>query len=95
MRVKVVEALAAGKALVASPLAVEGLNVTPGEQCLVAETDAEFVEAIQRLLVDPDTRGALARSARQWALANLGWERAVAAFEDMYARLARQHEPAG
>lgn len=94
MRVKVLEALAAGKAVVASTLAVEGLNVRPGEQCLLAETDQEFVEAVQRLLSDADLRASLAARARTWALANLGWDRAVDAFEDLYQRLERRHEPA-
>jgi glycosyltransferase involved in cell wall biosynthesis len=75
-------------------LALEGLDVRPGEQCLLAETDQEFVEATQRALDDAELRVALASRARQWALANLGWDRAVAAFEDLYRRLGWQHEPA-
>ena len=46
MRVKVLESLAAGKAVVASPRAVEGLDVTPGQEFLLADTDEEFCEAI-------------------------------------------------
>ena len=38
MRVKVLEALAAGKAVVGTPLAVEGLEVTPGDQLEIAGT---------------------------------------------------------
>ena len=95
MRVKVLEALAAGKALVASPLAVEGLDVTDGEHCVLADGDQEYVDAMERLLLDPDRRAALAVSARRWALANLGWERSVAAFEDLYHRLTRHRGPAG
>src|SRR5438132_405628 len=38
MRVKVLEALAAGKPVVASSLAVEGLGVSDGDQLLIAET---------------------------------------------------------
>jgi glycosyltransferase involved in cell wall biosynthesis len=88
MRVKVLEALAAGKAVVASPRALEGLAVAPGAQCLVAETDQEFVDAIQRLLSDADVRAGLASRAREWALANLGWDRAIDAFDSLYERLA-------
>jgi glycosyltransferase involved in cell wall biosynthesis len=87
MRVKVLEALAAGKAVVASPLAVEGLNVTAGEQVMLAETDQEFCDVIGSLLRDPHRRGALAQRARAWACANLGWENSVAAYERLYASL--------
>jgi glycosyltransferase involved in cell wall biosynthesis len=87
MRVKVLEALAAGKAVVASPLAVEGLDVIDGEHVVLAETDQQFCEAIVRLLADPDNRASLAKGARAWACANLGWERSVAAYEELYNAL--------
>jgi len=87
MRVKVLEALAAGKALVASPLATEGLAVTDGRELLLAESDAEFAGAALALLEDPARRVALAGRARAWALAHLGWERPLAAYEALYERL--------
>lgn len=87
MRVKVLEALAGGKAIVASPLAVEGLDVADGEQVILAETDQQFCDAIGRLLQDPVGRAALARRARAWACANLGWENAVASYEALYTSL--------
>jgi len=92
MRVKVLEALAAGKAVIASPLALEGLHITPGEQVMLAETDEQFVEAIVGLLVDPDKRSSLARRARAWACANLGWERSVAAYEELYEKVIKDRE---
>jgi len=89
MRVKVLEALAAGKAVVASPRAVDGLDVTNGDQVLLADTDQEFAVAIVRLLREPERRVELARRARAWAAANLGQERATLAFEQLYASLLR------
>jgi polysaccharide biosynthesis protein PslH len=88
IRVKVLEALAAGKAVVASPLAVEGLEVVSGEHCLVADTDEEVVAAVSALLNDPALRARLAGAARTWAAANLGWSRAVDAYDALYDRLA-------
>jgi glycosyltransferase involved in cell wall biosynthesis len=87
MRVKVAEALAAGKAVVASRLAVEGMAVDGGEELLLAESDEDVAAAAVRLLRDRDLRGSLARRARRWAEANLGWEAPVAAFERLYANL--------
>jgi polysaccharide biosynthesis protein PslH len=87
MRVKILEALEAGKAIVASPRAVEGLRVTHGDQLLIAETDAEFVEAIVALMADPELRAALAASARRWALAHLGWAGPIRAYEELWASL--------
>jgi glycosyltransferase involved in cell wall biosynthesis len=87
MRIKVLEALAAGKALVASPLALDGLSVTDGREVLVAETDDEFADAIGRLLSDSHLRVHIARGARRWAQSALGWDRAVSAYERLYSAL--------
>jgi glycosyltransferase involved in cell wall biosynthesis len=87
MRVKVLDALAAGKALVASARAVEGLGVVPGEHFSLAETNEQFVRAIARLLRDRERRAALATAAHEWAAANLSWDRTARAFENLHERL--------
>lgn len=87
MRVKVMEALAGGKAVVATPLALEGLKVEDGDQVRIGRTDEELVQATLDLLRHPDRRAALGRRARTWAIAELGWERPVAAFERLYESL--------
>lgn len=87
MRVKVLEALAAGKAIVATPRAVEGLSVVHGEQLYLAETDDGFARAIVELLDSPERRLRLASRARAWACAHLGWDPSVAKYESLYSRL--------
>jgi glycosyltransferase involved in cell wall biosynthesis len=89
MRVKVLEALASGKATVATPLAVEGLDVVDGEHVLLADSDDEIVAAILSLLLDPGRRSALAARARAWALTNLGWENALREYETLYDSLLK------
>jgi glycosyltransferase involved in cell wall biosynthesis len=93
MRVKVLEALAAGKVVVASPLAVEGLNVVDGEQVMLAETDEQFCQTIVQLLESPERRDRLARNARAWACANLGWEKSIEAYETLYQSLLQPPPP--
>ncbi|HEX6702437.1 MAG TPA: glycosyltransferase [Gaiellaceae bacterium] len=90
MRVKVLEALAAGKAVVASPLAVAGLQVTDGEHLVLADTDEEFADQIARLLDDPALRRRLGAAARAWAHANLGWDAVVDEHERLYEQLVGQ-----
>jgi glycosyltransferase involved in cell wall biosynthesis len=68
MRVKVLHALAAGKAVVATPRAVAGLGLRPGEDVAVADTPAAFAGAITALLRDPAARAAMGAAARRWAL---------------------------
>src|SRR5439155_3488247 len=52
MRGKVLEALAAGKALVATPRAAEGVEAVDGEHLMVADGEDELVEALVGLLLD-------------------------------------------
>jgi polysaccharide biosynthesis protein PslH len=87
MRVKTLEALAAGKAIVASPVALAGLDVVDGKHVFVAEQDHEFAERILRLLGDPALRRRLGKAARQFAIENLDWQERVRQYEELYARL--------
>jgi glycosyltransferase involved in cell wall biosynthesis len=89
MRVKVLEALAAGKAIVATPLAAEGLAITAGTHLEIATDAVGFRRELSRLLGDRGARRGLGTSARTWGEQNLGWDRAIGAFEALYARLLR------
>ena len=87
MRVKVIEALVAGKAVVASSRAVEGLALEPGRHALVADDPVTFATAVSSLLADRARRVELAGSARDWARAQLGWENSLDRYDELYARL--------
>jgi glycosyltransferase involved in cell wall biosynthesis len=87
MRVKVLESLAYGKAVVASPLAVEGMDVASHQQLVVARTDTEFADAVSDLLSQPERRRELALAARAWAVQSGGWDGAVGAYETLYSSL--------
>jgi glycosyltransferase involved in cell wall biosynthesis len=88
MRVKILEALAHGKAIVATPLALEGLDVADGEHVIVAEEDGEFVDAIVSLLENVHRRRALARSASRWAEKHLDVAEEAQAYEALYTSIA-------
>jgi phosphatidyl-myo-inositol dimannoside synthase len=84
------EALAAGRAVVASRLAgipdvvqdgVNGRLVPPGDAPALAA-------ALRELLADDVQRGRLGAAARDTAVARLGWDAAARAFEECYAEAA-------
>lgn len=87
MRVKVLEAMAAGKAVVASPTAAEGLAVESGEQLLMAQSDGDFVRAVEVLLSDPGLRARLGGTARRWVAENLSWDHCAAEYDALYDSL--------
>jgi glycosyltransferase involved in cell wall biosynthesis len=92
MRVKVLETLAAGKALVASSRAVEGFAVRDGHELLIADTDEEFCAAISELLADEDRRVEVARAARAWAEGQADAHRTASAFDSLYRELLSARE---
>jgi len=85
IRIKVMDALYAAKAIVASPLAAEGLKLRDGREFLLAETDAEFAAALSSLLADPAARDRLSACAREWAAQFATPGRVGAAYERLYA----------
>jgi glycosyltransferase involved in cell wall biosynthesis len=89
-RVKVLEALAAGKAVVASRLAAEGIGARAEEELIVTDDDASAAEAIVRLLGDESARRQLASRARAWALRELSFTKMADRYEELYEHLARR-----
>ena len=89
MRVKVLEALAAGKAVIASSRAVEGLDLVAGEHVILAESDEEFVDAITDLLRNPEKRLSMASQAHCWASTHLSLEKVAEEYEKLYRSLLK------
>jgi glycosyltransferase involved in cell wall biosynthesis len=87
-RVKILEALAAGKAVVASPLALEGIPARAGEHVRVVDGLDELVAALDELLGDPELRRRLGEAARRFAAGLPGPEDVAARYDALYTRLA-------
>lgn len=64
-RVKVIEAMAAGRAIVSTQIGVEGLAVKDGVHVLVANSSKEIAAAIVSLIESPEKRAMLEHNARQ------------------------------
>ena len=90
MRVKLLEALAAGKAVVASPVAAAGLDTDGHHVLRIADSDEEFSAAILELVADDVVRAELGRNARRWALENLSWSSRRAEYEEVYRALVER-----
>ncbi len=88
IRLKVMEALAYGKALVATPLAAEGLGVSDGRELLLAGTSESFAGRLADALSDQGLRQELSRNALAWAAIFGAPGRVGSAFEQLYAMLA-------
>jgi sugar transferase (PEP-CTERM/EpsH1 system associated) len=83
---KILEAMAMGIPVVATSKSIDGIEVTPGENILVADDPVEFGEKTLRLLKDKELRVKIAKDARKLVEKKYSWERAVEEFEEVYRR---------
>jgi sugar transferase (PEP-CTERM/EpsH1 system associated) len=77
---KVLEALAMGKAVVASPQALVGLQMVPGVHALAASTPREWAEAVSRLLSDESLRRRFGVAGRGYVEEHHRWETCLEPF---------------
>ena len=75
-RIKIVEAWAASRPVVATPLALEGLEFEDGRDVLLATTATELADAVDRLLSDPESSERIGARGRQRFESSYTWEAA-------------------
>jgi glycosyltransferase involved in cell wall biosynthesis len=78
---KVLEAMAVGTPVVATPRAVAGLAVRPGEHVMLGEDAGALAAAAVTLLRDPARARSMARAARELVERRYRWEDSVAGVE--------------
>jgi glycosyltransferase involved in cell wall biosynthesis len=71
---KVLEACAAGRAVVASPAALGGLSARPGRELLCAATPDEWQRQVRRLLAAPALAARVAAAGRSWVQRAHRWD---------------------
>lgn len=86
MKNKVVEALAASRPLVASTIAVDGIDINNEKEYLLANSVEEWKHAIGRLLTNPVEARALARDGREKVRGAYSWNMARVTFHKIYDR---------
>ena len=85
-RLKLIEAMAVGKAIVSTPIGAEGFPVENGRELLLAETAAEMATAVLHLLNHPHQRDRLGQNARQFAQ-QYDWRQVIPQFDALYQEL--------
>lgn len=80
-RLKILEALAMGKAMVSTSIGCEGLALVPGEHLLVADEPQALAQAVIDTLNDADLRARLGAAGREAVARAYGWERSGRALQ--------------
>jgi sugar transferase (PEP-CTERM/EpsH1 system associated) len=95
-RLKILEALGLGKAVVSTRVGAEGIAITHGSNILIADEAGQFAESVLALLADPGWAHRLGLAGRRLVEQQYNWEAIVARLEELYrARLATRHTAGG
>lgn len=92
IRIKILEALAMGKAVVSTAVGCEGIDgLRQNENIVIADTPDDFARALVRLTRSPTERRSLGRAGRELVTANYDWTAIARRFEALYEELIRNH----
>jgi len=89
--IKVLEAMACGRALVSTPVGCAGLGLRNGRDAIISADGGEFGDAVCELLASPDLRSAIAAEARLTVEKRFSWTAIAAQAYASYLELAPSH----
>ncbi len=93
---KLLEYMAMGRAVVATPVANEGIGARDGRELLLATGPDDFAAAVLSLMADAGRRRRLGAAARHFVLERWTWEGPFLALEDaFYEALGKSRDAGG
>lgn len=84
MRIKIIEGLAMGKAIISTSIGAEGINVTHNENIIIADSAKAFAEAIKELCAQPEKVKQLGERGRQLVFEEYSNTRIIKRLTDFY-----------
>ena len=91
IRIKIIEGMALGKAIVSTTIGAEGIHYTDGKDILIADTAEEFVEAIEKCLAGPEFCRKMGNQARTLILKEHSLDVVVKKLESFYTRVLEKN----
>ena len=87
-RLKILEALAMGKAIVSTSVGAEGLALKDGEEIFIADEPTVFADAVTRLLTDTPLRRRIGENGRARVERDYDWRSIGEKLHEVYAKIA-------
>lgn len=94
-RLKILEAMAMGRAVVSTTVGAEGLDVIHDQHVLLADDPRTFAESVLQLLDDPDRCRKLATEGRRLVEQCYGWDTLADRFGDFIRAIATEEALSG
>lgn len=90
IRIKILEAMAAGKAVVTTSIGSEGIMIEPGKNIMIADNSDEFAKKLLTLLDDNELRKSMGSDASSFVRDHYSWDRVGALFWKEYSELVKE-----
>jgi polysaccharide biosynthesis protein PslH len=84
VRLKVLQAMSMGRAIVSTPMGAEGIDVESGREMILAADAPRFARAVLDLLGDPPRRERLGDAARARATESYSWSKLLPTLDAIY-----------
>ena len=85
-RLKILDAMAMGKAIISTSIGCEGLHLKNNEDILIADDTNEFAEKILMLFRDDGLRKRIGLSARKTVTERYSWEKIALNLDKLYMK---------
>ena len=89
-RLKVLDAMAMGKAIVSTSIGCEGIQVSNEKNIVISDSPADFAEETVYLLKNPDKRKSLGNSARNLVESTYSWKKIGLHLQGIYENTVSQ-----
>lgn len=86
-RFKILEALAAGCAVVSTTMGAQGLGVTSGRELILADSATDFASAVNEILQNSQKKAELGKHGRAFVQANFDWSVIVPNLLEVYREI--------
>ena len=90
-RLKILEALAMGKAIVSTSVGAEGLALKDGEEIFIADEPTVFADAVTQLLTDASLRRRIGENGRARVERDYDWRSIGEKLHGVYAKIAHSY----
>lgn len=71
LRIKIIEGLSFGKAIVSTSIGAEGIYITPNEHLIIADSPENYIKEVNSLLASNEKKKLLEKNAKNFAVSNL------------------------
>ena len=87
-RLKILDAMAMGKAIVSHPIGAEGLDVTDGKDIVIAEEPEAFAKCVIELVRNEQKRRLIREQARKSVIEKYSWSTIIPQLEKFYREIS-------